>query len=374
MGINLKNIRRILVSILWVLVAVGCITLLVSAMYNKENKKCRGIEIDITGVNDNYFIDKSDVYAIIKKHGGDTSITKSLSSIDLRKIEKELEKDIWIKNAELFFDNNNFLKVLVEEREPIARIFSNFGNSFYIDSSCKVLPLSAKFSARLPVFTGFVANEAVLSKVDSALLSSIKCISMKIYADTFLMAMIGQVDILPNGQFEMIPIIGKQIILFGDASNINSKFASLKLFYKKVMPLAGWNKYSKINVQYKNQVVASIRGKEDVLTDSLRTLALIQIIADDAAQRAGDSTQIFLPDAAKNNADTSMISQSVERDDQAIDVNLTLQKPTVIIPISKTDTNKIIKLTVVKPTIPKITVEKSTAQKPVVSKSLKPKH
>ena len=45
------------------------------------------------------------------------------------------------------------------------------------------------------------------------------------------------------------------------------------------MVKAGWNNYSVINVQYKNQVVAKRKGAEDITADSLRTLQIMQMIA-----------------------------------------------------------------------------------------------
>jgi len=59
-------------------------------------------------------------------------------------MESLLEKNVWIKDAQLFFDNNGILRVSVTEREPIARVFTREGNSFYIDSSGVQLPLSDK--------------------------------------------------------------------------------------------------------------------------------------------------------------------------------------------------------------------------------------
>ena len=271
MKINKKNITRFFINLLWVLVGSASIVLLVSAVHNKEIKVCKGVEINISGVSSNFFIDKSDVYNIIKNFGGDSTQKKSLASIDLGRIEKALEKDVWVKNAELYFDNNNFLKVSVEEREPVARLFTVTGNTFYIDSSCMMLPLSDKFSARLPVFTGFTSDARILAKEDSALLCSIKNMSLKISSDTFLMAMIDQVDINTSRSFELVPKLGKQRIIFGDATDINSKFDKLKLFYKDVITQSGWNRYSTINLQYKNQVVASIRGKDDIKADCVIT-------------------------------------------------------------------------------------------------------
>ena len=299
---------------MWLVVGAACIALLVSAVHSKEVKVCKGVEINISGVSSNFFIDKTDVYNIIKNFGGDSTKKKSLASIDLGRIEKELEKDVWVKNAELYFDNNNFLKVSVEEREPVARLFTVTGNTFYIDSSCMMLPLSNKFSARLPVFTGFTSDAKILAKEDSVLLCNVKNLSITIMADSFLMAMIDQVDINVSRSFELIPKLGKQRIIFGDASDIENKFDKLKLFYKDVITQSGWNRYSTINLQYKNQVVASIRGKEDVVADSLRTMQLIKFIAEDAARRSADSSQIFLPETDKSIADSSLIQQSIERE------------------------------------------------------------
>jgi cell division protein FtsQ len=319
MGNTKYNTKKIVRSIVWMLVGIVCITLLISAVHNKEAKVCKAVEIEISGVSNNFFIDKNDVYAIIKNFGGDSTQQKSLADIDLKKIERELEKNVWIKNAELFFDNNNVLKVSVDEREPIARLFTNAGNSFYIDSSCKMLPLSDKFSARLPIFTGFIAAAKYLSPADSSLLCDIKNISIKINADTFLMAMIEQVDVSAARTFEMTPKIGKQKIIFGDATDVDVKFTKLKMFYKTIIVQAGWNRYSNINLSYKNQVVATVRGAAEVSEDSLRTLQLMQSIVENATIKSADSSQVFSIDTDRNNTDSAMVEQSVEREDEGTD-------------------------------------------------------
>lgn len=216
----------------------------------------------------------------------------------------------------MFFDNNEVLKVIVQEREPIARVFTTTGTTFYIDNDLTMLPLSDKFSARLPVFTNFPSDKKVLSKADSSLLGDVKAISLALQKDSFSMAMIDQVDITAQGMFEMIPKIGNQLIVFGTATDIDAKLEKLKLFYKEIMMKAGWNNYSVINVQYRNQVVAKRKGAEDVAADSLRTLQIMQMIAARAQQQANDSLlQIIQPDNNRNTVDSTMIQQSIQRDD-----------------------------------------------------------
>jgi cell division protein FtsQ len=164
------------------------------------------------------------------------------------------------------------------------------------------------------VFTGFPSETKVLSKADSNLLNDIKKISIRIQADTFLMAMIDQVDITAQRSFEMIPKLGGQVIVFGNAADLDGKFDKLLQFYKKVIMKMGWSRYSIINLQYKNQVVAKIRGADDVSADSLRTRQMMEIIAANAAKYAEDSTLNFKQDDRKNN-DSSMIQQSIQRDE-----------------------------------------------------------
>lgn len=309
------NIKRILFAACWIIVGAGAIVLLVAAVKKKDKRQCKKIEINIGGVSNNFFIDKDDVLKIIATYGGRNAVGRPIEDFNLVAIESALKKDVWIKNAELFFDNNDVLQAVVEEREPIARIFSSGGSTFYIDSSNMRLPLSEKFSARVPVFTNFPSDVTVLTKADSNLLNDIKKVSILIQADSFLMAMIDQVDINASRQFEMIPKIGNQLIAFGDGKDAEAKFFKLRLFYKKVIMKMGWNRYSVINLQYKNQVVAKIKGADDVSADSLRTLQIMEFIAANAAKMSEDSLQSFAPESDRKNTDISMIQQSVQREE-----------------------------------------------------------
>ena len=56
----------------------------------------------------------------------------------------------------------------------------------------------------------------------------------------------------------MIPVVGKQRIVFGKASSVKEvedKFQRLKVFYQEAMPYEGWNKYKEISLKYEGQVV-----------------------------------------------------------------------------------------------------------------------
>ncbi len=328
------SIKNILLTTLWLAFAAGTVVLLVAAIRIKEEKHCKDIEINIQGVSNNFFVDKKDILRSITAFEKTNPVGKTIGAFNLKLMETELEKDVWIKSAELFFDNNEIMQVNVLEREPVARVFTITGTTFYIDEELAMLPLSEKFSARLPVFTNFPSDKKVLSKADSSLLMDIKTISLALQNDSFSMAMIEQVDITPQRIFEMIPKIGNQLIVFGDAKDVDEKLKKLKLFYKEIMVKAGWDNYSVINVQYKNQVVAKRKGAEDIIADSLRTLQIMQFIVERAQLQAADSLQIMLKDNKTNTVDSNMIQKSIQRDDNDESSN-TIEKPKPQVELNK---------------------------------------
>lgn len=314
-------IKNMLLFALWSAIGACTIVLLVAAIQKKDANKCMGVDINIKGVSNNFFVDKNDIMETIISISGGKPKDKTVGSFDLQEMEQALQQNIWVKTAQLFFDNNERLQVNVLEREPMARVFTSNGATFYIDSALAMLPLSEKFSARLPVFTNFPTDKKVLLKADSNLLKDILTVSMALQNDPFNMAMIDQVDVTPQRTFEMVPKIGNTIIVFGNAKNAVEKLDKLRLFYKQVIVKAGWNKYNEINVQYVNQVVAKRKGIEDVKADSLRTLQLIKVIAENAERMASDSLQTIIQDNEQNTTNKNIILQSIERDDNGTSAN-----------------------------------------------------
>ncbi|MEO6219686.1 MAG: hypothetical protein ABIO81_04605 [Ginsengibacter sp.] len=288
------RVTKILTAFVWILLGAGIIVLLIAAVSEKNNEHCLKTNIIISDVENNFFIDKKDVIEIIEKTNGGKLEDKFSHNIDLASMEIALQKEKWVRKAELFFDNNNVLQVRVSEREPVSRIFTLSGNSFYMDSSLTRLPLSDKFSVRLPVFTNFPTDLKVLTKRDSSLLRQIKLLSEFIRSDSFWMGQIEQVDINAAGTFELIPKIGNQIIYFGSAENYQRKFRNLLIFYRQVQAPSGWNIYSVIDLRYKGQVIGVRRGANEIKSDSLKAVQIMKTIIANSQKHTNDSTGIQL--------------------------------------------------------------------------------
>ena len=324
--------RKIMAATVWILLGAGVIVLLVAAISKKDTQLLTRMEISIKGVQNHYFINKEDVKGILEKVNKKPLDNAMVSTLDLVSMEKELQKEKWIKNAEIFIDNNNVLQVKVTEREPVARVFTISGASFYLDSSLMRLPLSKKFSARLPVFTSFPTDVIVLTKADSILMRNIKVMSEFIEKDEFWMAQIDQVDITPNGSFELIPKAGNQVIRFGDMQNYQEKFNNLMAFYKKVQTKAGWNKYSVLDVQYKNQVVAVKRDAVEIKADSLRAIQIMKRIIEDAKKKTSDTTNVQLKEEEEKPIyiNRSRVREVVPEQNEVLPENPSIPEPALI--------------------------------------------
>lgn len=264
------SVKTKIKAISWSVLGLCCVVLLVAAMKAKGSKACAAIDINIVGAAQHSFIKKNDVTDVLNAnniHAGET-----LDDINLRKAEEQLKQDAWIKNAQLFFDNQQTLHVNISEREPVARVFTVSGNSFYIDSSGLRLPVTENAVARVIVFTSFPSDNKILSLPDSLVLNDVKTLAKYISTDSFLNEQTAQVNITQQRTYELTPVVGNQTIRIGNADSLNEKFSKLLTFYKQVFNKVGFEKYSVIDVQYEGQIVAVKRGEGYTISDSAKAL------------------------------------------------------------------------------------------------------
>jgi len=272
-----QHIRKIFIISLWLLIGAVVMAISIAAIKIKREKICTGYKIDINGMEKGpWFIDKNDIVRLLTKNG-ETFKGRSTSLFDLQKMETRLQSNQWIRRAELFFDNNQVLQIKISERKPIARVITIGGASFYIDSSCKRLPISDKMSARVPVFTGFPSDKLQLKLADKLLVKEIKKLSSYVLEHPFWMAQVAQVDITADRTFEIIPTIGNHIIEFGDGANCEQKFNRLFIFYRQVLSKTGMEKYATINVQYDKQIIG-VKNNYLSKTDSVKFVKSVEYL------------------------------------------------------------------------------------------------
>ena len=259
----MKNWQKIAIRIIWSIAAAGLIVLFVISWKAKSEKQLTGIQIELVGERaEALFMDEIAIRVILNEQG--VQVGMPIEKINLTQLEKFIEKTEWVKNAEFFINNKLVLEVKIEQRIPIARIFTASGTSFYIDNEGSRLPLKQLTVLNLPVFTGFPTDQLKLSKPDSILLKDVLFFAKTIQKDSFFTAQVAQVNIEPNGTFQMVPTLGDHIVLLGTVDQLEDKLNRLFTFYKKVWVSSGINAYQYIDCRFNHQIVALKKGLQPI--------------------------------------------------------------------------------------------------------------
>ena len=278
----MRNWKKIVGNILWSIAGALLVLLFIISWKAKEDKKCASINVELVGENTiALFMDEKEILQIIHEKGIQAGLP--ISAVNLNALEKNLQSIKWVKHAEMFLDNQQALQIKIEQRIPIARIFTAAGNSFYIDKEGWRLPLKQLTVLRLPVFTGFPSDQEKMSTPDSLLLNDILHFTNAIQQDSFFMAQVAQINIASNGDFEMIPSLGDHVVLMGTAENIEDKLNRLYSFYKQVWVQSGVNAYQVLDCRFDHQIVALKKGMQPIQFSA-------SILADDSLDNLTLST------------------------------------------------------------------------------------
>jgi cell division protein FtsQ len=220
------------------------------------------------------------------------------------------------------------------------------------------MPLLQKMSIRVPLVTNFPASKKMRPQ-DSALLKDVKELTTFISNDPFWNAQVAQIDIVGDKNFELIPTLGNHVIRIGSADALEEKLNRLFVFYKNVLSKTGFDHYSVIDVQYKDQVVATQKGTVSKV-DALQLQKNIEELMK-KAQQAQEAQQPMVIDSTNqlqtNNSheafDTAQAKESIEKPD--------LPNPSSISETTTTKPGPTLKKSTVKP---KPTVKKKEVKKP----------
>lgn len=214
---------------------------------------CHDIIIKINNQYDNYFIDEHDVLAMMTSDGADILVGRTFSDIALKTVENRIKNGAYIKKGDVYKDLKGNLMVNVNLRRPIARMVNETGVDQYIAEDGVLLPISEKFTSRVVLVSGLdTKNHKSINELDVEVFEMINFIN----ADPFWKAQIAQIDVDDKGELVLYPQITKQYVEFGTVDNMETKFKRLKVFYKNILPQQGWNKYTRINLKYKDQIIA----------------------------------------------------------------------------------------------------------------------
>ena len=241
----------------WFMFLFIVVMIWIIARNRKANTFAEGMQVNVVALpsGDKLISDRDVRQALLAAFGSDLE-NSELANLEVERMERVLESDPFVKDADVYIDQNNQLHIKIDQREPLVRVLDNNGNNYYLDASGKKMPPSKNFAARVIVATGNISpfTPEFREKRKSSL-KDLFNITQTLLADEFLASFIQQIHVNNAGEFILVPLIGDQKIVLGSARKLEDKLERLKIFYQQGMPYEGWRKYETINLKYSGQVV-----------------------------------------------------------------------------------------------------------------------
>jgi len=246
--------RRILFMFFGLILLVALVVVsLVYASKQRKNALCTGV--DVFFKEDVQFIPSKDIEYVVYNSVKDLK-SKKLNSLNTEKIEENIEKNPWVKNAEVFIgfqrmDKQFFagrLKVFIEQREPLFRVMYNDGG-YYVDKEGEKMPFSSMNTANVVVCSGRITNAMIKGEL--------KDFVNYINKEPFWKAQIEQIYVKANGEYILVPRLGGHLIELGKIENLDKKFRNLLALYDEGFKNGGWDKYRKVSVKFDNLIVCT---------------------------------------------------------------------------------------------------------------------
>lgn len=215
----------------------------------RQDSQCRALQVIVVDSLDKHFISDKDLTYILRNANLDP-LKKPMNEINTDKIEAELLKNEMIANVEAYKTPSGIVKLEVEQKIPILRIISPRGN-YYVDNRGTKMPVSRRYVAHVPVASGYVEKELAVTDLYK--------FALFLQENDFWNNQIEQIYVHPDNEVELIPRVGNHRIVLGTFADFEEKLDNLRLFYEKAIPKIGWEKYSIINLKYKDQIVCTKR-------------------------------------------------------------------------------------------------------------------
>lgn len=244
---------RTLVKISGIVLVMGIITLSLVFSWRKMSAvKCTGVTV-ILMENTPRFAEEDEIAAGIEK-SNEGLIGRRLYSVNTEKIERQLGKISSVSKAEVYrqiqvegLELKGQLVAEIAFREPLFRVVGE--KDYYMDREGVPIFETRQYPVRVLIVTGTVEEQFAKEKL-VPLIAYLR-------DDSFWNAQIQQINVVEDGEIEMVPLVGDHLVEFGSPEGYRDKLRNLRALYEQGFAETGWGRYQKISLKYKNQVVCT---------------------------------------------------------------------------------------------------------------------
>jgi len=230
-----------------------------------EEAVCAGVEINVADSVRHHFITDKDIMDAIRATGIHVTGVK-VKDIPLTKIENRVKKFSELQSAEVYISADKMLHVYASQREPVMRVVASYGGDFFVDTEGVIMRRHNLYTPNIHILEiDMIFNADQMdgtniydSEKTENLARAFELVNY-IRGNNFWNSMIDQLIMTRNGRVTLVPHAGSHIVRLGRTDDFEEKLHKLQVFYREAMPLAGWDRYRVVNVEYKGQVVCQRR-------------------------------------------------------------------------------------------------------------------
>jgi cell division protein FtsQ len=241
----------------WIATAAVLIIVFFFAIARKKNGDIQATEIKILDDEASRFLTDTEVRNIVMKRIGYSFEGRAIQNTNLKSIERQLELDPFIEEADVYIDARNKIHLDVKQCSPIVRVLVSDGRSYFLDAKGAFIPAGENdLTARVLVVTGNTgAYSEGYKKTKDHVAHKILQLVKIINENEFWSKGSEQIYVTENQEFVLVPKIGNYLVDLGTLEDLPIKLQRLETFYKNGLTTLGWERYSRLSVKYKNQVV-----------------------------------------------------------------------------------------------------------------------
>ena len=227
---------------------------------------CGGIEVIIRDSSEYHFVTAKHLLNLVH-NGSGRIVGMPAKDILVAEIENRINILRELKVAEAYMTIDRTLKIYVDQRDPVMRVMPEEGGDYFVDDEGVVVTKRNLYNPRLHIVGGNINITPAMLNGVSVLDTSIRYTVLRdifhlvnyISDDNFWSAQIDQIYVDRDDKIDLIPRVGNHVIHLGTTENYEGKLNNLERFYEKVLPDVGWNKYSLISLEFKDQIVCKRR-------------------------------------------------------------------------------------------------------------------
>ena len=244
-------IKRIFILLFLLLITAYLVVAVTAFNAKPADRVCKGMELIIKDSIDHGFINRKEVLRLLNSKKL-SPVGKKMGEINTRLLEEELGRHPLIENVECYRTPGCKIGIEVTQRLPILRVMASNGDNYYIDHKGKIMPIPNS-SAHVAVVTGYADRDFATKELYK--------LGVFLQNHPLWNAQIEQINVIQTKELELVPRVGEHIIFLGKPGNYEEKFERLKTFYEKGLNQVGWNKYSRISLEFNNQIICTKKEK-----------------------------------------------------------------------------------------------------------------